>query len=119
MAVREAADFELKQLFSIIYAISMISAGIYMAGWLWLNLAELPNGPLTYHVAVTLGVTTIAGALHALLLPAVMVALGAERIMQRRLRKQCIALDTKNAHCLIESKAMLSSNAAIGHQCTS
>lgn len=85
LAVLEAADFELKRLFAVLYFISSASALIYIVGWLRFNLLDLPAGPLSYGSVVALILTAIAGVLQAAMLPAVAVALGVERLLQRRI----------------------------------
>lgn len=62
-----------------------------MAGWLRFNLLDLPVGPVSFHTAITLGLTAVAGLLFALLLPTIVVAAGIERKLQLRIRR----LDSK------------------------
>jgi hypothetical protein len=87
MAVLEAVDFDLKRVFSVLYFVSATSAGIYMAGWLRFNLMELPVAPFTYQSVLTVGLSVIAGALFALLLPAIALAIGVEHRLRRRMRQ--------------------------------
>jgi hypothetical protein len=87
LAALEAADFELRRLFAVLYLISSTSALIYMAGWLRFNILDLPDGPPTYSVMIGLGMTSLAGILHVALLPAIGVCLGVELLMQRRVRR--------------------------------
>lgn len=87
LAVLEAADFDLKRAFAVMYLVSSTSALIYMVGWLRFNLLDLPDGPLSYGSLIALALTALAGALHAVLLPAIAVALGVERLLQRRIRR--------------------------------
>ena len=106
LAVLEAVDFDLKRVFSVLYFVSATSAGIYMAGWLRLNLMELPVAPFSYQSAAIIGLSVTAGMLFALLLPAIALALGVERRLQRRLRqldKKTIATAT---HRLIAVQAL-------------
>ncbi len=85
MAVLEAADFELRRMFAVLYLISSTSALIYMVGWLRFNLLDLPVGPLTYSSMISLVLTALAGVLCAAMLPAIAVALSVERLLQRRI----------------------------------
>lgn len=85
MAVLEAADYELRRLFAVLYLISYSSALIYMGGWLRFNLLELPVSPLTYSSMISLVLTALAGVLCAATLPAVAVALSVERMIKRRI----------------------------------
>lgn len=85
LAVLEATDFELKRLFAVLYLISSTSALIYMVGWLRFNLFDLPVGPLSNGSIMALALTAIAGLIQAAMLPAVAVALGVERLLQRRI----------------------------------
>lgn len=85
LAVLEAADFELKRLFAVLYLVSSTSALIYMVGWLRFNLFELPVAPLSNGSILALTLTALAGLLQAAMLPAVAVALGVERLLQRRI----------------------------------
>jgi hypothetical protein len=85
LAVLEAADFDLKRLFAVLYLVSSTSALIYMVGWLRFNFLDLPEGPLSNGSMIALALTSIAGVLQAAMLPAVAVALGVERLMQRRI----------------------------------
>lgn len=106
MAVLEAVDFDLKRLFSVLYFVSATCAGIYMAGWLRLNLLDFPVTPFTYHSALTLGLTVAAGVLLAVSLPAIAVALGVERRMQRRMRQLDKATVATSKHRLIAVQAL-------------
>ncbi len=87
MAVLEAVDFDLKRAFSVLYFVSATSAGIYMAGWLRFNLMELRIAPLSHQSALIVWLSATSGALFALLLPAIAVALGVEHRLQRRMRQ--------------------------------
>ena len=101
LAVLEAADFDLKRLFAVLYLISSTSALIYLAGWLRFNILDLPDGPPTCSAMIALGLTAIAGIFQVALLPAMGVALGAEHLMQRRLRR----LDEATASSICVSPA--------------
>lgn len=87
LAVLEAVELDLKRMFSVLYFSSVACAAVYMAGWLRFNLLDLPVGPLSFHSALTLGLTAVAGILFALLLPTIVVAFGIERRLQRRMRR--------------------------------
>lgn len=87
LAVMEATDFELKRLFAVLYFISVASALIYIVGRLRFNILDLPAGPLTHYTIFAVFLTVLAGALHALTLPAIALALGVERLLQRRMGK--------------------------------
>jgi hypothetical protein len=87
LAVLEAVEFDLKRMFSVLYFSLIACAAVYMAGWLRFNLLDLPVGPLSFHTALTLGLTAVAGLLFALLLPTIVVAAGIERKLQRRIRR--------------------------------
>lgn len=87
LATLEAVDFEIRRLFSGLYFISGTSASIYVAGWLRFNILDLPAGPLTYFTIFAVFLTVLAGVLHALTLPAIALALGVERLLQRRIGK--------------------------------
>ena len=87
LAVLEAVELDLKRAFSVLYFVSATSAGIYMAGWLRFNLMEPPVTPFSYQSVLTIGLSVTAGALFAVLLPAIAVAVGVERRLHRRLRQ--------------------------------
>ncbi len=106
LAVLEAVDFDLKRAFSVLYFVSATCAGIYMAGWLRLNLIELPVAPFSYHSALTIGLSATAGTLFALLLPAIAVALGVERRLHRRIRQLDKKTGTTAKHRLIAVHAL-------------
>lgn len=106
LAVLEAVDFDLKRVFSVLYFISGTCAGIYMAGWLRLNLMELPVAPFSYQSAATIGLSVTAGALFALLLPATALALGLERRLHRRLRQLDKKASATAKHRLIAVQAL-------------
>lgn len=106
LAVLEAVDFDLKRAFSVLYLISATCAGIYMAGWLRLNLMELPVAPFSYQSAITIGLSLTAGALFALLLPATALALGIERRLHRRLRQLDKKASATAKHRLIAVQAL-------------
>lgn len=106
LAVLEAVDFDLKRVFSVLYFISATCAGIYMAGWLRLNLMELPVAPFSFQSAITIGLSVTAGALFALLLPATALALGVERRLHRRLRQLDKKASATTTHRLIAVQAL-------------
>ena len=106
LAVLEAVAFDLKRAFSVLYFISATCAGIYMAGWLRLNLMELPVAPFSYQSAATIGLSVTAGTLFALLLPAIALALGVERKLQRRLRQLDKNTNATAKHRLIAVQAL-------------
>lgn len=106
MAVLEAVDFDLKRAFSVLYFVSATCACIYMAGWLRLNLMELPAAPFSYQSSITVGLSVIAGALFALLLPAIALALGIERRLYRRLRQLDSKASATAKHRLIAVQAL-------------
>ena len=106
LAVLEAVAFDLKRAFSALYFISATCAGIYMAGWLRLNLMELPVAPFSYQSAATIGLSVTAGTLFALLLPAIALALGVERKLQRRLRQLDKNTNATAKHRLIAVQAL-------------
>lgn len=106
LAVLEAVDFDLKRAFSVLYLVSATCAGIYMAGWLRLNLMELPAAPFSYQSAITIGLSVTAGALFALLLPAIALALGVERKLHRRLRQLDKKTSATAKHRLIAVQAL-------------
>ena len=114
LAVLEAVDFDLKRVFSVLYFVSATSAGIYMAGWLRLNLMELPVAPLSYQSAATIGLSVTAGTLFALLLPAIALALGVERRLQRRLRQLDKKTSATATHRLIAVQALPNLQEAAG-----
>lgn len=95
LAVLEAVDFDLKRVFSVLYFVSATSAGIYMAGWLRFNLMDPPVTPFSYQSVLAIGLSVTAGALFAVLIPAIAVAVGVERRLHRRLRQ----LDKKSRNC--------------------
>jgi hypothetical protein len=111
LAVLEAVDFDLKRAFSVLYFVSATSAGIYMAGWLRFNLMEPPVTPFSYQSVLAIGLSVTAGALFAVLLPAIAVAVGVERRLHRRLRQ----LDKKTSkHRLIAVQALPNLQEAVG-----
>jgi hypothetical protein len=114
LAVLEAVDFDLKRVFSVLYFVSATSAGIYMAGWLRLNLMELPVAPFSYQSAATIGLSVTAGTLFALLLPAIALALGVERRLQRRLRQLDNKMSATATHRLIAVQALPNLQEAVG-----
>ena len=114
LAVLEAVDFDLKRAFSVLYFISATCAGIYMAGWLRLNLMELPAAPFSYQSAITIGLSVTAGALFALLLPAIALALGIERRLHRRLRQLDKKTSATAKHRLIAVPALPNLQEAVG-----
>ena len=114
LAVLEAVDFDLKRAFSVLYFISASCAGIYMAGWLRLNLMELPAAPFSYHSAITIGLSVTAGALFALLLPAIAVAVGVERRLHRRMRQLDKTDGATGKHRLIAVQALPNVQEAAG-----
>ena len=106
LAVLEAVEFDLKRMFSVLYFSSVACAAVYMAGWLRFNLLDLPMGPLSFHSALTLGLTVIAGLLFALLLPTIVVAVGIERKLQRRIRRLDPKAGSAAKHRLIAVQAL-------------
>lgn len=86
LAVLEAVDCDLKRAFSVLYCLAGACAITYMMGWVRFNFLAVPAGPLSTYAVATLGLAAAAGALYALLLPAIAVALGVERMVQRRIR---------------------------------
>ena len=114
LAVLEAVDFDLKRAFSMLYFILATCAGIYMAGWLRLNLMELPAAPFSYQSAITIGRSVTAGALFALLLPATALALGIERRLHRRLRQLDKKANATAKHRLIAVQALPNLQEAVG-----
>lgn len=106
LAVLEAVDFDLKRVFSVLYFSSVACAAVYMAGWLRFNLLDLPVGPLSYHSAITLGLTAVAGLLFALLLPTIVVAFGIEHKLQRRIRRLDLKASSTAKHRLIAVQAL-------------
>lgn len=114
LAVLEAVDFDLKRAFSVLYFISATCAGIYMAGWLRLNLMELPAAPFSYQSAITIGLSVTAGALFALLLPAIALALGIERRLHSRLRQLDKKTSATAKHRLIAVQALPNLQEAVG-----
>jgi hypothetical protein len=114
LAVLEAVDFDLKRLFSFLYFVSTTCAGIYMAGWLRLNLLDFPVTPFTYHSALTIGLTVVAGVLFAVSLPAIAVALGVERRLQHRMRQRDKAVVSTSKHRLIAVQALPNLQEAVG-----
>lgn len=114
LAVLEAVDFDLKRVFSVLYFVSATSAGIYMAGWLRLNLMELPVAPFSYQSVATIGLSVTAGTLFALLLPAIALALGVERRLQRRLRQLDKKTSATTTHRLIAVQALPNFQEAAG-----
>lgn len=114
LAVLEAVDFDLKRIFSVLYFSSAACAAVYMAGWLRFNLLEIPVGPLSFHSALTLGLTAVAGLLFALLLPTIIVAAGIERKLQRRIRRFDPKAGLSTKHRLIAVQALPNLQEAVG-----
>jgi hypothetical protein len=114
MAVLEAVDFDLKRAFSVLYFVSATCAGIYMAGWLRLNLLAFPAAPFSLHSALTLGVSAAAGLLFAVSLPAIAVALGVERRLRRRMRQLDKVVVSTSKHRLIAVQALPNLQEALG-----
>ena len=114
LAVLEAVDLDLKRAFSVLYLVSATCAGIYMAGWLRVNLLDLPVAPFSLHSALTIGLSAAAGMLFAVLLPAIAVALGVERKLQRRMRQLDKAVASTSKHRLIAMQALPSLQEAMG-----
>jgi hypothetical protein len=114
LAVLEAVDFDLKRAFSVLYFVSATCASIYMAGWLRMNLLALPVAPFSLHSALTIGASAAAGVLFAVLLPAIAVALGVERRLQRRMRQLDKATVAKSKHRLIAMQALSNLQEALG-----
>ena len=106
LAVLEAVEFDLKRMFSVLYFSSVACAAVYMAGWLRFNLLDLPVGPVSFHTAITLGLTAVAGLLFALLLPTIVVAAGIERKLQRRIRRFDPKAGLSTKHRLIAVQAL-------------
>jgi hypothetical protein len=106
LAVLEAVELDLKRMFSVLYFSSVACAAVYMAGWLRFNLLDLPVGPLSFHSALTLGLTAVAGLLFALLLPTILVAFGIERRLQRRMRRFDPKAGSTAKHRLIAVQAL-------------
>lgn len=106
LAVLEAVDFDLKRMFSVLYFSSVACAAVYMAGWLRFNLLDTPVGPPSFHTALTLGLTAVAGLLFALLLPTIVVAAGIERRLQRRIRRLDPNTNATGKHRLIAVQAL-------------
>ena len=105
-AVLEAAYFDLKRMLSVLYFSSVACAAVYMAGWLRFNLLDLPVAPLSFHAALTVGLTALAGLLFALLLPTIVVAAGIERRLQRRIRRLDPNTNATGKHRLIAVQAL-------------
>jgi hypothetical protein len=114
MAVLEAADFDLKRAFSVLYFVSATSAGIYMAGWLRFNLMEPPVTPFSYQSVLAIGLSVTAGALFAVLLPAIAVAVGVERRLYLRLRQLDKKTSATAKHRLIAMQALPNLQEAVG-----
>jgi hypothetical protein len=106
LAVLEAVELDLQRMFSVLYMSSAACAAVYMAGWLRFNLLDLPVGPLSFHTALTLGLTAFAGLLFALLLPTIVVAAGIERKLQRRIRRLDPKAGSSIKHRLIAVQAL-------------
>jgi hypothetical protein len=106
LAVLEAVDLDLKRAFSVLYLVSATCAGIYMAGWLRLNLMELPVAPVSHESALTIGLSATSGALFALLLPAIALALGVELRLHRRMRQMDKKASATAKHRLIAVQAL-------------
>lgn len=113
-AVLEAVEFDLKRIFSVLYFSSVTCAAVYMAGWLRFNLLDLPVGPLSFHTALTLGLTAVAGLLFALLLPTIVVAVGIERKLQRRMRRFDLKAGSSTKHRLIAVQSLPNLQEAVG-----
>lgn len=114
MAVLEAVEFDLKRVFSVLYFVSATSAGIYIAGWLRLNLMELPVAPFSYQSAATIGLSVTAGTLFALLLPAIALAIGVERRLHRRMRQLDKTAHATGNHRLIAVQALPNLQEVVG-----
>lgn len=114
MAVLEAVDFDLKRAFSVLYFVSATCAGIYLAGWLRMNLLAFPVAPFSLHSALTIGASAATGVLFAVLLPAIAIALGVERRLQRRMRQLDRAAVAKSKHRLIAVQALPNLQEAVG-----
>jgi hypothetical protein len=114
LAVLEAVDFDLKRAFSVLYFVSATCAGIYMAGWLRMNLLALPVAPFSLHSALTIRAFAAAGVLFAVLLPAIAVALGVERRLQRRMRQMDKAAVVTSKHRLIAVQSLPNLQEAVG-----
>lgn len=114
LAVLEAVEFDLKRVFSVLYFSSVACAAVYMAGWLRFNLLDLPVGPVSFHTAITLGLTAVAGLLFALLLPTIVVAAGIERKLQRRIRRFDPKAGSSAKHRLIAVQALPNLQEAVG-----
>ena len=114
LAVLEAVEFDLKRVFSVLYFSSVACAAIYMAEWLRFNLLDLPVGPVSFHTALTLGLTAVAGILFALLLPTIVVAAGIERKLQRRIRRFDSKAGSSTTHRLIAVQALPNLQEAVG-----
>ena len=114
LAVLEAVEFDLKRVFSVLYFSSVACAAVYMAGWLRFNLLDLPVGPLSFHTALTLGLTAASGLLFALLLPTIVVAAGIERKLQRRIRRFDPNTTLSTKHRLIAVQALPNLQEAAG-----
>ena len=106
LAVLEAVELDLNRMFSVLYFSSVACAVVYMAGWLRFNLLDLPVGPLSFHTALTLGLTAFAGLLFALLLPTIVVAAGIERKLQRRIRRFDPKAGSSTKHRFIAVQAL-------------
>lgn len=92
MAVLEAANNELKCAFSLLYHITTAFALIYMVGWVYLNILEVSNGLISLGKPIAGVLTALAGIAHAAMLPAVLVALGVEHLLQRRINQSKLAI---------------------------
>lgn len=114
LAVLEAVEFDLNRIFSVLYFSSAACAAVYIAGWLRFNLLEIPVGPLSFHSALTLGLTAVAGLLFALLLPTIIVAAGIERKLQRRIRRFDPKAGLSTKHRLIAVQALPNLQEAVG-----
>jgi len=106
LAVLEAVEFDLNRMFSVLYFSSVVCAAVYMAGWLRFNLLDLPVGPVSFHTAITLGLTAVAGLLFALLLPTIVVAAGIERKLQRRIRRLEPKAQVTGSHRLLTAHVL-------------
>lgn len=113
LAVLEAVELDLNRMFSVLYFSSVACAAVYMAGWLRLNLLDLPVGPLSIHTTLTLGLTAVAGLLFALLLT-IVVAAGIERKLQRRIRRFDPKAGSATKHRLIAVQALPILQEAVG-----
>lgn len=106
LAVLEAVELDLNRMFSVLYFSSVACAVVYMAGWLRFNLLDLPVGPLSFHSALTVGVTALAGLIFALLLPTMILAAGIQHKLQLRIRRLEPKAQVTGKHHLIALHAV-------------